>query len=91
MRHEDSVLEDNPCWYRDAIIYQVHIKAFADSNADGVGDFPGVAFAGEQAPHIIRRRAKDFRYESVRAPELEHLDCGNFHLWADIHFGKLRG
>jgi maltose alpha-D-glucosyltransferase/alpha-amylase len=42
MRHEDSVLEDNPFWYRDAIIYQVHIKAFADSNADGIGDFRGL-------------------------------------------------
>ena len=42
MRHEDSILEDNPSWYRDAIIYQVHIKAFADSDADGIGDFRGL-------------------------------------------------
>ncbi|MBK5276699.1 MAG: maltose alpha-D-glucosyltransferase [Desulfuromonadales bacterium] len=42
MRHEDSVLEDNPFWYRDAIIYQVHIKAFVDSDADGIGDFRGL-------------------------------------------------
>jgi len=42
MRHDLSVLEDNPCWYRDAIIYQVHIKAFADSDADGIGDFRGL-------------------------------------------------
>jgi len=42
MRHEDSILEDNPFWYRDAIIYQVHIKAFADSDADGMGDFLGL-------------------------------------------------
>ncbi len=42
MRHEDSTLEDNPFWYRDAIIYQVHIKAFADSDADGIGDFRGL-------------------------------------------------
>jgi len=41
MIHENTVLEDNPFWYRDAIIYQVHIKAFADSNADGIGDFTG--------------------------------------------------
>ena len=41
MTHENTVLEDNPFWYRDAIIYQVHIKAFADSNADGIGDFTG--------------------------------------------------
>ena len=42
MRHEGSILEDNPHWYRDAIIYQVHIKAFADSDADGIGDFRGL-------------------------------------------------
>ena len=42
MTHIDSTLEDNPFWYKDAIIYQVHIKAFADSNADGIGDFIGL-------------------------------------------------
>jgi maltose alpha-D-glucosyltransferase/alpha-amylase len=42
MPHKDSILEDNPYWYRDAIIYQVHIKAFADSDADGMGDFRGL-------------------------------------------------
>lgn len=42
MHHKDSLLEDNPFWYRDAIIYQAHIKAFADSNADGIGDFRGL-------------------------------------------------
>jgi trehalose synthase len=29
-------------WYKDAIIYQVHVKAFLDSNDDGIGDFPGL-------------------------------------------------
>jgi len=29
-------------WYRDAVIYQLHIKAFADFNGDGIGDFPGL-------------------------------------------------
>ena len=29
-------------WYKDAIIYELHIKAFNDSNADGVGDFRGL-------------------------------------------------
>ncbi len=30
-------------WYKDAVIYQLHIKAFFDSNDDGVGDFKGLA------------------------------------------------
>jgi maltose alpha-D-glucosyltransferase / alpha-amylase len=29
-------------WYKDAIIYEVHVRAFHDSNADGVGDFKGL-------------------------------------------------
>src|ERR1700709_2488652 len=29
-------------WYRDALIYQVHVKSFFDSDNDGVGDFAGV-------------------------------------------------
>ncbi|MDH4161601.1 MAG: maltose alpha-D-glucosyltransferase [Nitrospirota bacterium] len=35
-------LEDNPLWYKDAVIYQTHVKSFCDSNADGIGDFPGL-------------------------------------------------
>src|SRR6185436_6057619 len=29
-------------WYKDAIIYQLHVKAFADKNGDGIGDFAGL-------------------------------------------------
>ncbi len=29
-------------WYKDAIIYQLHVRTFCDSNGDGVGDFPGL-------------------------------------------------
>ena len=32
----------DPLWYKDAIIYEVHVRAFADSNDDGIGDFPGL-------------------------------------------------
>ncbi|MBX3501678.1 MAG: maltose alpha-D-glucosyltransferase [Alphaproteobacteria bacterium] len=32
----------DPLWYKDAIIYQLHVKSFADSNNDGIGDFPGL-------------------------------------------------
>src|SRR5207244_3762489 len=30
-------------WYKDAIIYELHVKAFFDSNNDGIGDFRGLA------------------------------------------------
>ncbi len=36
-----SFIKD-PLWYKDAVIYQVHIKSFFDSNNDGIGDFPGL-------------------------------------------------
>ena len=33
---------NEPGWYKDAVIYQLHIKSFFDSNNDGIGDFPGL-------------------------------------------------
>ena len=33
---------NDPLWYKDAVIYQLHIKAFFDSNDDGMGDFRGL-------------------------------------------------
>lgn len=37
----DSASPD-PLWYKDAIIYQMHVKAFHDANGDGIGDFAGL-------------------------------------------------
>lgn len=34
--------ETDKLWYKDAVIYQLHVRTFCDSNADGVGDFPGL-------------------------------------------------
>jgi len=36
-------LEDNPLWYKDAILYEVHVKTFCDSDGDGIGDFKGLS------------------------------------------------
>src|SRR3954451_1544441 len=35
-------LPSDPLWYKDAIIYELHVKTFHDSNGDGIGDFRGV-------------------------------------------------
>ncbi len=35
-------ITDDPLWYKDAVIYQLHVKSFFDSNNDGVGDFAGL-------------------------------------------------
>jgi maltose alpha-D-glucosyltransferase / alpha-amylase len=37
-----STINGDPLWYRDAVIYEVHVRAFSDSNADGIGDFLGI-------------------------------------------------
>ena len=37
-----EALAPNPLWYKDAIIYEIHVRAFADSNDDGIGDFNGL-------------------------------------------------
>lgn len=42
-------LEDDPLWYKDAIIYELHVKAFNDSNGDGIGDFRGLT---EKLPYV---------------------------------------
>jgi len=31
-----------PLWYKDALIYELHVRAFQDSNGDGIGDFGGL-------------------------------------------------
>ena len=33
---------EDPLWYKDAVIYQLHVKSFFDGNNDGVGDFKGL-------------------------------------------------
>ncbi|MBI5383150.1 MAG: maltose alpha-D-glucosyltransferase [Verrucomicrobia bacterium] len=38
----EAVLEKNPQWYKSGVIYEVHLRAFHDSNADGTGDFRGL-------------------------------------------------
>ena len=40
MRHSASAWD--PQWYKDAVVYELHVKAFFDSNQDGVGDFHGL-------------------------------------------------
>jgi maltose alpha-D-glucosyltransferase/alpha-amylase len=42
MHMPSRTLPDDPLWYKDAIIYETHVKAFYDSNNDGIGDFGGL-------------------------------------------------
>ncbi|MFP3867206.1 MAG: maltose alpha-D-glucosyltransferase [Desulfobacteraceae bacterium] len=36
------IVDDDPLWYKDAIIYEVHVRSFYDSDGDGIGDFRGL-------------------------------------------------
>ncbi|PYN82873.1 MAG: maltose alpha-D-glucosyltransferase [Candidatus Rokuibacteriota bacterium] len=38
----DFQLHDDPSWYKDAIIYELHVRGFHDANGDGIGDFRGL-------------------------------------------------
>jgi maltose alpha-D-glucosyltransferase/alpha-amylase len=42
MAAQDTPLDDRLHWYKDAVIYEAHIKAFRDGNGDGIGDFKGL-------------------------------------------------
>ena len=40
--NDGFIFDDDTAWYKDAIIYEVHVRAFNDSNEDGIGDFQGL-------------------------------------------------
>jgi maltose alpha-D-glucosyltransferase/alpha-amylase len=39
---EINIIDDKLHWYKDAVIYELHIKAFRDGDCDGIGDFKGL-------------------------------------------------
>ncbi|MDH1263510.1 maltose alpha-D-glucosyltransferase [Pseudomonas sp. GD03944] len=41
-RSDGTAFLNDPQWYKDAVIYQVHVKSFFDANNDGIGDFQGL-------------------------------------------------
>jgi maltose alpha-D-glucosyltransferase/alpha-amylase len=49
MASKERYPEDDPLWYKDAVIYELHVKSFYDSNDDGIGDFRGLR---EKLPYL---------------------------------------
>jgi maltose alpha-D-glucosyltransferase / alpha-amylase len=41
LQHDPAIAGD-PLWYKDAVIYELHVRAFSDGNNDGIGDFKGL-------------------------------------------------
>ena len=48
-KQETFTLDDDPLWYKDALIYELHVRAFMDSDGDGSGDFRGLL---EKLPYL---------------------------------------
>jgi maltose alpha-D-glucosyltransferase/alpha-amylase len=42
MKPRQIPLKDDPEWFKDAVVYQLHVKAFRDSDGNGIGDFQGL-------------------------------------------------
>ena len=42
MAQGDTNTSVDPLWFKDAIIYELHVKTFCDSDGDGMGDFRGL-------------------------------------------------
>lgn len=42
-KRRHTIADPNPLWYKDAVIYELHVRTFYDSNGDGIGDFKGLA------------------------------------------------
>jgi maltose alpha-D-glucosyltransferase/alpha-amylase len=51
----------DPLWYKDAIIYQLHVKTFHDSNGDGIGDFRGLIEKLDYLRNLGQRRSGSCR------------------------------
>jgi maltose alpha-D-glucosyltransferase/alpha-amylase len=39
---DPETFDDQPAWYKDAVIYEAHVRSFRDGNGDGIGDFKGL-------------------------------------------------
>src|SRR5882672_12837207 len=42
MAQGDTNTSVDPLWFKDAVIYELHVKTFCDSDGDGMGDFRGL-------------------------------------------------
>ena len=64
-------------WYKDAVFYEVHVKAFKDANGDGIGDFAGLTesldYIQDLQPEIIHDSAGGHRANTAHQPAAQVL------------------
>ena len=55
---DTDIPTDDPMWFKDAVIYELHVRAFGDSDGNGIGDFdPQVIVATRQGAGLLLRFA----------------------------------
>ena len=63
-KHVNSPNRDDPLWYKDAVIYQLHVKSFFDKDDDGIGDFAGLM---DKLDYIMR----DSYFTGISVPRID--------------------
>jgi maltose alpha-D-glucosyltransferase/alpha-amylase len=90
MRKTEDIftLENDPLWYKDAIIYELHVRAFADSDGDGIGDFRGLTQKLDylQDLGVTALWLLPFCPSPLRDDGYDIADYGDIH----PHYGTLR-
>src|SRR3989339_1095681 len=81
-------LARDPLWYKDAIIYELRVRSFYDSNSDGIGDFPGLTHKldyleelGVTAIWLLPFYPSPLRDDGYDISDYYsiHPDCGTLH------------
>ena len=89
-RSTEYPLADDPLWFKDVVFYEVHVRTFSDSNADGVGDFNGLTGKLDylQDLGVTAIRVLPFYPIAVARRRLRHYRLPNDQpcLWDDGRF-----
>ena len=88
-RNDDIItLHEDPLWYKDAIIYELHVRAFCDSDGDGIGDFRGLTSKLDylQDLGVTALWLLPFCPSPLRDDGYDIADYNNIH----PHYGSLR-